>query len=72
MNAALRRTGVNVLGGMPRGSHVCMFYQTKDDLLDTVIPFFKIGLESNEFCLWAPSQPLSLEEARSALRQRIP
>ncbi len=72
MNTALRRTGVNVLGDMPWGSHVCIFYESKDDLLDTVIPFFKTGLESNEFCLWAPSQPLTLEEARTALRRRIP
>ncbi len=49
---------MNVLGDMPWGSHVCLFYETKDDLLDTAIPFFKAGLESNEFCLWAPSQPL--------------
>jgi DNA-binding CsgD family transcriptional regulator len=69
---ALRRTGVNVLGDMPWGSHVCMFYESKEDLLDTVVPFFKAGLESNEFCLWAPSQPLTLEEARTALRQGIP
>jgi DNA-binding CsgD family transcriptional regulator len=72
MNTTLRRTGVNVLGDMPWGSHVCMFYESKDDLLDTVVPFFKAGLESNEFCLWAPSQPLTTEEARMALRRRIP
>ena len=72
MNTALRMTGVNVLGDMPWGSHVCMFYESKDDLLDTVVPFFKTGLESNEFCLWAPSEPLTLEEARMALSRRIP
>jgi len=72
MSTSLRNTGVNVLGEMPWGAHVCMFYESKDDLLDTVIPFFKAGLESNEFCLWAPSQPLTPEEARMALRRRIP
>jgi DNA-binding CsgD family transcriptional regulator len=72
MSTALRRTGVNVLGDMPWGSHVCMFYESKEDLFDTVVPFFRMGLESNEFCLWAPSEPLTTEEARTALRQRIP
>lgn len=72
MSTALRRTGVNVLGDMPWGSHVCMFYESKEDLLDTVAPYFKSGLESNEFCLWAPSDPLTLEEARTALTQRVP
>jgi DNA-binding CsgD family transcriptional regulator len=72
MHSDLRRTGVNVLGDMPWGAHVCMFYESKDDLLDTVVPFFKAGFESNEFCLWAPSQPLTPDEARMALRRRIP
>jgi len=68
---ALRRTGVNVLGDMPWGTHVCMFYESKDDLLDTVVPYFKTGLESNEFCLWATSEPVTLEEARTALSRRV-
>jgi hypothetical protein len=57
---------------MPWGTHVCVFCESKEDLLDTVTPFFKAGLESNEFCLWAPSEPLTLEEARTALRHGIP
>jgi DNA-binding CsgD family transcriptional regulator len=72
MSAALRKTGVNVLGDMPWGSHVCMFYESKDDLLDTVWPYFRAGLESNEFCLWVPSEPVTPEEARMALSRRIP
>ena len=72
MSTALRRTGVSVLGDLPWGSHVCMFYELKEDLLDTVAPYFKSGLESNEFCLWAPSDPLTLDEARAALTQRVP
>ena len=71
MSTALRRTGVNALGDMPWGSRVCMFYEAKEDLLDTVGPFFKAGLESNEFCLWAPSDPVTVEEARLELRRRI-
>jgi DNA-binding CsgD family transcriptional regulator len=71
MNSSLRKTGVSILGDMPWGSHVCMFYESKEDLLDTVVPYFKAGLESKEFCLWAPSEPVTLEEARMALGQRI-
>ncbi|HXQ84944.1 MAG TPA: MEDS domain-containing protein [Xanthobacteraceae bacterium] len=72
MSAALRRTGLNVLGDMPWGAHVCMFYDSKEDLLDTVGPYFEAGLESNEFCLWAPSDPVTVEEARVGLSRRIP
>jgi len=45
-----RRTGLAVLGDMPWGSHCCHFFQTRKDLVETLVPFFKTGLESKEFC----------------------
>ena len=72
MSKTLRSTGLNVLGDIPWGSHVCVFYESGDDLLDTVIPFFKTGLESNEYCLWALSGPPTMQDALTALRLRIP
>src|SRR5207249_324916 len=47
-------------------------YETQGDLLDTLIPYFKAGLESKEFCLWVISDPLTEEEARNALRKAVP
>ena len=32
-----------VLAGISHGSHVCAFYETKDDLIDLVLPFFAAG-----------------------------
>jgi len=72
MAPVLRDTGLSLIGDMPWGTHVCLFYETKQDLLDTVIPFFKAGLASKEFCIWAVSEPLTIDEARTALRQAIP
>jgi hypothetical protein len=57
---------------MPWGTHCCHFYQTQRDLLDTVVPYFKAGLEAREFCLWLIPEPLTQERARRLLRQRIP
>jgi DNA-binding CsgD family transcriptional regulator len=54
------------------GTHICLFYDTKDDLLDTVVPYFQSGLERNEFCVWAVSEPLTEKDAVIALRQRVP
>jgi signal transduction histidine kinase len=68
----LRETGISLLGKMPWGTHLCHFYETNRDLLDAMVPYFKTGLESNEFCLWVVSDPLSEEEARSALRLAVP
>src|SRR5262245_752036 len=72
VTTSLRRKSGNVLGEMPRGTHVCIYYESIDDLIDTVVPFFKIGLEKNEFCVWVPSKLLTLEESRMALGRRIP
>jgi len=70
----LRKTGIDVLGDIPRGSHFCNFYETKKDLLDTLVPYFKTGLESNEFCLWviSNSELITVEEAKEALKQVVP
>lgn len=68
----LRNTGIDILGDMLWGSHFCLFYETKQDLFDTLVPYFKAGLESNEFCVWVVSEPLTLGEARNAVRQGVP
>lgn len=72
MAAALRKTGIDVLGDMPWGTHFCLFYETKEDLLDALVPYFKAGLQNNEFCVWAVSEPLTLQQAEHALRQAVP
>src|SRR5437773_462094 len=72
MPAELRQTGIEALGAMPWGSHFCHFYETKQDLLDIIVPYFKAGLEANEFCLWIISASLSPAEATGALQKSIP
>lgn len=68
----LRRTGFEALGYMPWGTHCCHFFQTQEDLLETLIAFFRAGLEAKEFCLWAVGAPLTEHTARRALKQGIP
>jgi PAS domain S-box-containing protein len=70
----LRESGIDVLGKIPWGTHFCNFYETKQDLLDTLVPYFKTGLESNEFCLWvvSNSELITVEEAKEALERVIP
>ena len=51
---------------MPWGTHFGHTYETRDDLLDTLVPYFKAGLEDNEFCLWVVSEPLTEGEAWKA------
>ncbi|MDQ5844451.1 MAG: MEDS domain-containing protein, partial [Acidobacteriota bacterium] len=74
MASELRNTGISLIGDVPWGTHFCHFYQTNQDLLDTLVPYFKAGLESNEFCLWVVSTPelITVEEAKGALAQAVP
>src|SRR5712672_2829851 len=68
----MRKTGIDVVGDMPWGTHFCLFYETKMDLLDTMISYCKTGLESEEFCLWVVAEPLTIEEAMDALKDAMP
>lgn len=72
MASALRRSGISVVGDMPWGTHFCQFYETKEDLLSTLVPYFKAGLEDGEFCVWVISEPVSEDEAWGALQQVVP
>ncbi len=72
MSVKSRNNGIHGAGGTPWGTHGCLFYETKQDLLETLVPFFKTGLEHKEACLWIVSEPLTLEEAAQALRQSVP
>ncbi len=68
----LRPTGIRVMSAMPWGSHICLFYETKADLLDTNAVYIRAGLDSNEYCVWAISEPITEDEAWAVLRRDIP
>ncbi|MHB0935434.1 MAG: PocR ligand-binding domain-containing protein [Armatimonadota bacterium] len=68
---ALRTTGIEVIGDVPWGTHFCQFYQHEQDLIDILVPYFKAGLEHNEFCMWITSEPLGVEQATAALARAV-
>jgi DNA-binding CsgD family transcriptional regulator len=49
------------------GSHRCVFYETKQELLDLVVPYLRAGVEANEFCFWAKPDCVTAREARTVL-----
>src|SRR4029077_14542005 len=57
---------------IPWGSHFCLFYETKHDVLDTLASYCKVGLEGDEFCLWVVSEPVTVDEAKRALSEALP
>src|SRR5580700_3450483 len=68
-----RMASVDVVGDVAAwGAHFCLFYETKQDLLDTLISYCKSGLEKEEYCLWIVAEPLTIDEARAALKNAVP
>ncbi len=67
-----RPTGISAVGVMPWGTHFCHFYESKDDLVDILIPYFRAGLEANELCIWILFDPISEEDATQLLHRGIP
>ena len=72
MTTEMRKTGVDVVGDMPWGTHFCLFYETQADLLETLVSYCKAGLENQEFCLWVVAAPLTEEDAGQALTRAVP
>jgi PAS domain S-box-containing protein len=71
MELEARKTAIDVVGDVPWGTHFCQFYRTREELIDVLVPYFRAGLESNEFCMWITSEPVSTEDARRALAEEV-
>jgi PAS domain S-box-containing protein len=72
MSIDMPKTGFEVVGDIPWGTHFCLFYETKSDLLEIAVAYCKAGLVAQEFCLWVVADPLTVEEATRALKQAVP
>jgi PAS domain S-box-containing protein len=67
-----RESGIPLIGDLPWGSHFCQFYQSREDLLEILVPYLQAGLQHNEFCLWVLEGPQDVEEASQALQKAVP
>ena len=72
MQMQSRSSGIDCIGSVPWGTHICNFYKSKRDLIDILVPYFKMGLENNEYCLWAASYPLHAGECLVELGKAVP
>jgi DNA-binding CsgD family transcriptional regulator len=70
-DSALRNSGIPFTNGVPWGVHLCLFYETSEDLLDAVAGYLRAGLESNELCVWAVTSPITVQDAKKYLRRAI-
>ncbi|OGO45461.1 MAG: hypothetical protein A2Z05_04965 [Chloroflexi bacterium RBG_16_60_22] len=72
MEKVLRKSGVRIIGDIPWGTHISLFYHNPGDLINVLVPYFRSGLASNELCQWIVSGTLTVGDAAAALRRSVP
>jgi hypothetical protein len=83
METSTRNTGIAAIGQMSWGTHGCLFYETQQDLLDILVPYFQAGLENHGideadvnpaprifFAAPTPTQTRSLQRWRRRVTRR--
>ncbi len=65
------KPAVGVFDQVHWGAHLCQLYDSSQDVIDVLVPFFRKGLEENALCLWLAPMPLR-QQVMEALREAIP
>jgi len=64
--------GIPSAGDLPWGSHVCHFYRSREELVESLVPYFRAGLENGERCIWVTATPLRAADAMAELVRVMP
>jgi signal transduction histidine kinase/PAS domain-containing protein len=70
--ARIRKSGLDFVGDIAWGTHMCQFYKTKQDLIDVLVPYFCDGLKNNESCVWVTSEFLDRQDVIEAMQKALP
>ena len=63
--------GTAIVRDLAWGTHLCQFFESPDDLVEVLVPYFASGLERGDGCLWIVSDPLGIGDARRALATAV-
>jgi len=69
---SLRETGIALIGKIPWGTHMCLFCETKADVLEAATWYFRAARDQHELCVWVVSEPLRVADAVEHLRSALP
>jgi hypothetical protein len=67
-----RRIGIQGIDHAPWGEHICVFFNSKSELVSLTVPFIAAGLRDNECCIWVTGDPLRENEAFEELVKVLP
>ena len=71
-NMKQRDSGLDFIGQVPWGTHLCQLYSNEQDLHEIIVPYLKAGLKSNELCMLIACGKEGVRDATAALRKKIP
>jgi len=66
-HAHITDCGLTGIKAIPYGLHMCHFYERRQDLSETLVPYFVAGLQKNERCIWITAEPLDARAAEAEL-----
>jgi len=70
-NMKHRDSGLDFIGQVPWGTHLCQLYSNDHDLHEIVVPYLKAGLKSNELCMMIVCGKEGVRDATAALKRNI-
>jgi PAS domain S-box-containing protein len=71
LDSSPRPTGLAAIPELPWGTHLCIFYDSAEDLLGLLPAYFTAGLEQGERCFVLASPQLGMDRIVAALRRGI-
>jgi|GEM_PF-873996 predicted nuclease of predicted toxin-antitoxin system len=63
--------GPAALFSPPWGTHACLIYQHRRDLIDTLVPYLQSGFERDACCVWLTARPLQADAAQKVLARSV-
>lgn len=72
MANATTSTGIAGIGNVNWGSHLCQFFQSRAELIDSLVSFYAAGLRNNECCMMGTGSPFYANEVESELAKVLP
>ncbi len=65
------KPAIGVFDQIQWGAHLCQLYESSQDVIDVLVPYFRKGLQENALCLWLAPMPLR-QQVMEALREGLP
>lgn len=64
--------GIPGIGKLDWGSHLCQFFRSRVELVESLVSYYAAGLRNNEFCLMGTAAPFYANEVQPELAKAVP